>query len=176
MVRIMGNCNWRYVTSSGGGKIAVSRKTGFIREEGGSDGGGANERNTGIKILQDTVANSRTNELLGAYNELKDKSLREMTNEEKMVRAVLTDELAARGEILYDPKTGNYDKARDSKKIVYDNEKSYRIDDIITVKDEDGTRKYADAYWYYNGKFSKVKNLAIQKRLAQKYEEKKKSR
>ena len=137
---------------------------------------GSDERNTGIKILQDTVANSRTNELLGAYNELKDKSLREMTNEEKMVRAVLTDELATRGEILYDPKTGNYDKAKDSKKIVYDNEKSYRIDGIITVKDENETRKYADAYWYYNGKFSKVKNTAIQKRLAQKYEEKKKSR
>ena len=50
----MGNCNWRYVTSSGGGKIAINRASGFIREEnssGGKHGGSLSANKQAERIL-----------------------------------------------------------------------------------------------------------------------------
>jgi len=126
-----------------------------------------------ISKLQQVVNKSRTSDLIGAYDQLADKRMAQMTNEEKMVRAVVTDELLHRGNLLYDPKTGNYDKYKKSNEVVFYNEKSYRIKSIKKVEDNTGKKvEVADAEWYYNGKFSPVKNYPMLKDLAKEYRKK----
>ena len=136
-------------------------------------GGGqkANNAVKGIALLQGAVGKARTDLLMQAYNMVNRKRLQDMTNEEKMVRAVATDELAKRGALLYDPKDESFHKNTGKGTIIYDpeRERSYRINGIRV--ENYGTEKgttVAIADFYYNGNWHEVRNINIRMELAKK--------
>ena len=155
---------------------------GTSKLSGGAGGGAAAEIiQSPIATLQAAVADAQTRDLMGAYDLLKNKQLAKMSNEEKMVRAVVTDELAERGNLLYDPKTGNYAKYDKPQEIVYNDGKSYRISGIENrsvynfATNSYSDKAFANAELYYNGKWAKVKNPDIEAALAVKYKQKRRS-
>ena len=138
-------------------------------------GGSARKKTTnavrGIALLQGAVGKARTDLLMQAYNMVNRKRLQDMTNEEKMVRAVATDELAKRGALVYDPKDESFHKNTGKGTIIYDpeRERSYRINGIRV--EHYGTEKgitVAIADYYYNGKWHVVRNDHIRAELAKK--------
>lgn len=129
---------------------------------------------TGIGILQQEVSKSRTQDLLQAYNQLQRKDIAKMTNEEKMVRAVLTDELAERGNLLYDYAEMEYKKNPEAPdNIVYLNEKSYRVNDVRRRGLGEKEKMVADADVYVKGKWVEVKNTQRLIQLASAFRKKK---
>jgi hypothetical protein len=145
---------------------------------GGGSGGGAAIMQSPISTLQQTVAGARSGDLMGVYDTLGNRPLAGLSNEEKMVRAVVIDELAERGNLIYDPKSGAYSKYSRPQEIVYDNGKSYRIKSVdqrsvFAGNNQYTTADFADAELYYNGKWAQVKNPTIQRDLAVKYKAKK---
>lgn len=128
---------------------------------------------TPISKLQRVVSKSKTSDVIKAYDQLSQKETVQMTNEEKMVRAVVVDELLSRGNLLYDPKTGDYKKHQNANEIVFYNGKSYKIKGVEKVESQTGEMvEFAEAEFYYNGKFSPVKNYPIRKSLAKEYTKK----
>lgn len=141
-------------------------------------GGAAAIMQSPISTLQSTVAAAQTQQLMSVYDVLGNRSLASLSNEEKMVRAVVIDELAQRGNLIYDPKSGDYSKYNRPQEIVYDNGKSYRINSVqqrsvFAGNNQYTTADFADAELYYNGKWGQVKNPTIQRDLAVKYKAKK---
>ena len=126
--------------------------------------------NAGISLLQSRVRNSQTNQLMGAYNQLADKPIREMTNEEKMVRAILIDELTERGQLIVDAKTGEYVKNTTGDHVVFDSEKnrSYRVGRAGIVQNVASGKETTsrEAEFYFNGQWVEVKNLQTKVKVA----------
>lgn len=146
---------------------------------GGGGSSGAAIMQSPISTLQATVASAQSRDLMSVYDTLGNRTMASLSNEEKMVRAVVIDELAERGNLIYDPKSGDYSKYNRPQEIVYDNGKSYRINSVQQRSVFAGNNQYitsdfADAELYYNGKWSPVKNSTIERTLAQKFKSKKK--
>ena len=148
-----------------------------IRGGGGSSGAAIMQ--SPISTLQSTVAAAQTQQLMSVYDVLGNRSLASLSNEEKMVRAVVVDELAERGNLIYDPKSGDYSKYSRPQDIVYNDGKSYRISSIEQrAVYNPSTNSYSDkdfakAELFYNGKWAAVKNPNIEESLAVKYKQKK---
>lgn len=135
----------------------------------GSSGAGKKTANTGIALLQGRVGEASTRQLMGVYDALKGKDIRDMTNEEKMVKAVVNDELIKREKLVYDAKTQEFVKNNQSKPVIYDEERerSYRVNNIHV--EHYGTEKgvtVADADMFYNGQWVPIKSVNIRKRIA----------
>ena len=143
---------------------------------GGRGGSSGISAPSGISALQGFVANARTSDLMGAWNTLYKKDMRSMTDEEKMARAVTTDELASRGAIAYDGKSQEFVRNTTGKTVVYDanEQKSYRVDAI--KKESYGgtsTTTVADTSVLYGGKWIPVKNPDVREKVAEMYKKRK---
>ena len=144
---------------------------------GGRGGvGGANKSSNavkGIALLQGAVSKARTDMLISAYSYIDKKPMSEMTNEEKMVRAVTMDELSKRGRMVNDYATGE-SKLTKEKNIVNIGEKSYRVNSIKNRAFGGDTVEIADADVYAKGKWIHVKNDQISINIGREYRKKKK--
>lgn len=125
----------------------------------------------GIALLQGAVGNARTDQLQSAWDALDKKPIASMSNEEKMVRAVTTDELSKRGKLIYDPKSSSYSKTKE-KNIVNTEDRSYRVKGISLESQGGEAESVANAEMYYNGSWKPVKNFAIRKKIAELYRKK----
>lgn len=141
----------------------------------GGAGGASKSSNAvkGIALLQGAVSKARTDMLISAYSLLDKKPMSEMTNEEKMVRAVTIDELANRGRMISDYATGE-SKLTKEKNIVNIGEKSYRVNTISKRAFGSDAVEVADADVYAKGKWIHVKNDQISINIAKEYRKKKK--
>ena len=140
---------------------------------------GASSGNNGIARLQDVTRNSRTSDLVSAFDVLNPKPIYQMTNEEKMVRAVVIDELSQRGNIIYDPKQGKYTKYNKPEQVVNTEDRSYRVDkaekrSVYIGNNNYQEKEFADCEYFYNGKWIKVKNPNTERTVAELFKEKKK--
>lgn len=134
----------------------------------GGRGGDSGVAHPGIAFLKGELSKQSTKTLMSAYDELKGKSFAKMTDEEKMLRATVMDELEKRGKIVMDSATGDYVENKTGKKIVsmqvQGMDRSYRVNQIH--KTPDG-KYYADAEVLVNGRWTTVKGWELQKRIAQ---------
>ena len=142
---------------------------------------GASGGNNGIARLQDVTRNSRTSDLVYAFDMLNPKPISQMTNEEKMVRAVVIDELSQRGNIIYDPKQNKYTKYNKPEQVVNTEDRSYRVDkvekrSVYTGNNNYQEKEFADCEYFYNGKWIKVKNPKTERNVADLFKEKKKKK
>ena len=126
--------------------------------------------NAGISLLKGRVSEATTGQLNSVYDTLAKKDIAKMTNEEKMVRAVVIDELAERGKIIVDAKTGDYVKNTSGDRVVFDSEKgrSYRVGKMGTVQNVSTGKETAkaEAEFYFGGKWVPVKNIQTQVNVA----------
>lgn len=144
---------------------------------GGRGGSGVANKSSnavkGIALLQGAVSKARTDMLISAYSQLDKKPMSEMTNEEKMVRAVTMDELSKRGRMINDYATGE-SKLTKEKNIVNIGEKSYRVNSIEKRSLGGNEAEIADADVYIKGKWVHVKNAQISINVGREYRRKKK--
>ena len=144
---------------------------------GGRGGSGVANKSSnavkGIALLQGAVSKARTDMLISAYSQLDKKPMSEMTNEEKMVRAVTMDELSKRGRMINDYVTGE-SKLTKEKNIVNIGEKSYRVNSIEKRSLGGNAAEIADADVYIKGKWVHVKNAQISINVGREYRRKKK--
>ena len=144
---------------------------------GGRGGSGMANKSSnavkGIALLQGAVSKARTDMLISAYSQLDKKPMSEMTNEEKMVRAVTMDELSKRGRMINDYATGE-SKLTKEKNIVNIGEKSYRVNSIEKRSLGGNAAEIADADVYVKGKWVHVKNAQISINVGREYRRKKK--
>lgn len=122
----------------------------------------------GIALLQGAVSKARTDMLVSAYSLIDKKPMREMTNEEKMVRAVAADELSRRGRMINDFATGE-SKLTKEKNIVNIGEKSYRVNSVRNASFGGDNVTIADADVYFKGRWVHVKNDQISINIAKAY-------
>lgn len=142
----------------------------------GGAGGGANKASNavkGIAILQGAVSKARTDMLISAYSYLEKKSMREMTNEEKMVRAATMDELSKRGRMINDYATGE-SRLTKERNVVNIGEKSYRVNSMERRSFGGDAVEIADADVYVKGRWVHVKNDQISINVGKEYRKKKK--
>lgn len=142
---------------------------------------GGNTKNNGIARLQDVTRNSKTSDLTSVFDTLNPKPISQMTNEEKMVRAVVIDELSQRGNIIYDPKQGKYTKYNKPEQVVNTEDRSYRVNkvekrSVYTGNNNYQEKEFADCEYFYNGKWLKVKNSNTERTVANLFKEKKKKK
>ena len=144
---------------------------------GGRGGSGVANKSSnavkGIALLQGAVSKARTDMLISAYSQLDKKPMSEMTNEEKMVRAVTMDELSKRGRMINDYATGE-SKLTKEKNIVNIGEKTYRVNSIEKRSLGGNAAEIADADVYVKGKWVHVKNAQISINVGREYRRKKK--
>lgn len=122
----------------------------------------------GIALLQSAVSKARTDMLVSAYSLIDKKPMSEMTNEEKMVRAVAADELSRRGRMINDFATGE-SKLTKEKNIVNIGEKSYRVNSVRNASFGGDNVTIADADVYVKGRWVHVKNDQISINIAKAY-------
>lgn len=122
----------------------------------------------GIALLQGAVSKARTDMLVSVYSLIDKKPMREMTNEEKMVRAVAADELSRRGRMVNDFVTGER-KLTKEKNIVNIGEKSYRVNSVRNASFGGDNVTIADADVYFKGRWVHVKNDQISINIAKAY-------
>ena len=144
---------------------------------GGRGGAGVANKSSnavkGIALLQGAVSKARTDMLISAYSQLDKKPMSEMTNEEKMVRAVTMDELSKRGRMINDYATGER-KLTKEKNIVKIGGKAYRVNAIEERSLGGNAVEIADADVYVKGKWVHVKNDQISINVGREYRRKKK--
>lgn len=127
-----------------------------------SSGRAGETRNAAMDILKKTIRQASTANNLTAYNQVNGKAIESLTNEEKMVRALLTDELLNRGELIYDRGTGENVRNTAGDRVVYDEQReaSYRIHRIYNQVAVDGTtHRAAEADVYRDGQWRPVINI-----------------
>lgn len=148
----------------------------------GGRGGSSGIANKGNRfgLLGTTIENASTRELTGAYDQLNKTAFTKLSQEERMVKSLVTDELYRRGTLISDRATDEPVKNTKGYNILFDEStgNSYRIDGV-EHRHLGGmnTVPIAKASYLFRGEWKPVKDTsAMAIKLGREWEKKKRKK